>query len=317
MDHIKGRLLCYHNPDSQKQLKMLIDQIHPDVIHTQNLLSISYWVWNYASQKGIRVVHTLRDYWLLDPKTVLNQSNKYMDAIHQSIFRRVSNQNSIIVTSPSEATLRIFDQYGYFKKSQRHGIVNCVDVDDNELNENISAAQQKSGNRINFIFVGTLGMHKGIDVLLNTFSRVNNPDISLTICGSGKLEEYVKECCKKDQRIHYFGQLKKDALAEQYKNADAIIVPSVWEEPFGRIVIEGAKYGLPCIGSNRGGVPEIIKTLQDGIIFDPGKPAELEEAIRTFSNRDKLKSYLPSIKENLHKYSSAEQTEAFLKIYNK
>ena len=46
-----------------------------------------------------------------------------------------------------------------------------------------------------------------------------------------------------------------------------MIIPSLWNEPFGRVVIEAYSHNKPVIGANRGGIPEIIKRKRKWIYF--------------------------------------------------
>jgi glycosyltransferase involved in cell wall biosynthesis len=56
--------------------------------------------------------------------------------------------------------------------------------------------------------------------------------------------------------------------------ADVAVVPSVWDEPFGRTVIEGMATGIPVLGSRVGGIPEILGPI-DRLLFDRGDADQL------------------------------------------
>ena len=314
-DKLENRCRCILNYNSIKDLKCIIDEFHPDVIHTNNLLSISYWIWKYAVEQKIVVVHTLRDYWMIDSKFVLGSSKKFIGIIHRVIFRYISNKSNMMVTAPSDYTLDVFRKYGYFRKSKLECVPNCIEYDEQKLKQIAIKKQHRDSNDIKFIYVGKLGEYKGIMLLIKSFHSIKNENISLTICGQGLLENEVVRYTHIDSRIKYRGQLKKNELADEYKMADVIIVPSIWEEPFGRIVIEGAQYALPCIGSNRGGIPEIIRNLGAGLIFDPDKNVELIEAIKWYTVRENYVNDIDMITKSLYKYSSKIQMERFLKVY--
>ena len=65
-----------------------------------------------------------------------------------------------------------------------------------------------------------------------------------------------------------------------YQNIDILIVPSLFEEPFGRIVVEANSYDIPVLVSKRGGLPEIIRNGQNGYIFDPDIIGDFEEKLQ-------------------------------------
>ena len=59
-------------------------------------------------------------------------------------------------------------------------------------------------------------------------------------------------------------------------------MPSLWDEPLPRVVLEAYAYGVPVIGSNRGGISEIVESGSTGFIFDPMCAGALEKAIERF-----------------------------------
>ena len=62
-----------------------------------------------------------------------------------------------------------------------------------------------------------------------------------------------------------------------FNQIGCLVVPSQWEEPFGRVVVESYGYGVPVIGSNCGGIPELIDDGVTGWIFKSESRGELEK----------------------------------------
>jgi glycosyltransferase involved in cell wall biosynthesis len=60
-----------------------------------------------------------------------------------------------------------------------------------------------------------------------------------------------------------------------FRRIDVLVVPSLWHEPFGRVVIEAYAHGVPVIASNRGGLPELVEQAQTGFLFNPNRPDDL------------------------------------------
>ncbi len=81
-------------------------------------------------------------------------------------------------------------------------------------------------------------------------------------------------------RVRFLGQLSRDELMDAYHRADVLVIPSLCEEPFGLPVAEGMACGLPCIGSNAGGIPELIEHEVTGLLVERGDVAGLAEALR-------------------------------------
>lgn len=303
------------NITANKQIRAIINKEKIDVIHTNNLRSISHWVWKYSEKKGIKLVHTIRDYWLINPKATEDTPRGAINKAFMRYFKNASKKVQI-VTAASQCTLSVFEKYGYFCNSKRVVVPNSVEM---ELEKTINIVHKKTvlnGENIRFLYVGRLTEEKGVKKLLEGFGSVKNSGISLSICGNGPLEEYVNKASQIDTRIKYHGQLNKTELEEKYLNSDVLIVPSIWAEPFGRIIIEGACFGVPTIGSPKGGIPEIIKTLGVGIILEEINSECIANAIQKFTNRDYLSFHIKHIPDNLEYYSLQTQIVRFLSIYN-
>jgi len=72
------------------------------------------------------------------------------------------------------------------------------------------------------------------------------------------------------------------APAEFFERVDAVIMPSLWHEPFGRVVVEARAYGVPVIAAKRGGIPETIVPGETGVLFEPTGVAALLAALDDF-----------------------------------
>ncbi|SFL52685.1 Glycosyltransferase involved in cell wall bisynthesis [Lachnospiraceae bacterium KH1T2] len=314
-DKVVGKLASINNVSSNKKLKNLIKDFKPNVIHTNNIMSMSFWVWRYGVKNGIKVVHTLRDYWLIDAKYTLNSSTFLIASVHRIIFRILTNIPEVVITAPSNCTLEIFRKYSFFENNKLFRVENCVDLNKYYNYKLIKEKMNLNTNSIKFIYVGRLGRYKGIDLLIKAFKEVKNPDIRLIICGSGPLELFVKNETIVDNRIIYLGQLSMEDLYEQYKIADVLVVPSVWDEPFGRIVIEGAMFGLVSIVSSNGGLKEIVMNLKNGEVYDIDTSDSIKNKIYKFMDRKVIKTYISNIDNNMEYYSLKAQIKKFKEIY--
>lgn len=85
------------------------------------------------------------------------------------------------------------------------------------------------------------------------------------------------------------GWLKPEEITQQYEKADICVVPSVWEEPFGISALEAMTLGKTVIASNLGGLKEIIRDHETGILFSPGDPIDLARKIDWLLNDENLR----------------------------
>lgn len=162
------------------------------------------------------------------------------------------------------------------------------------------------------LFVGRLVSDKGIHFLLDLFLQLKqiHPNISLTIVGSGPEEDYVQRFIQQhhlQNSVCLLGSLDPASTAKQYQTHQILLVPSLWEEPFGVIVLEGLASGIHVIASNIGGVPEAG---QDFVVYkQPERVDDWIEAINEYlignlRNNKKADTWLQSRSEEnvAHEY---------------
>jgi len=117
--------------------------------------------------------------------------------------------------------------------------------------------------------------------------------------------------------VSFINQIPREILLEYYSGYDALLFPSVWEEPFGNTIIESMARGLPVIASEVGGVSEIITSGENGILIPPNDFMKIAEAINTLINdhdfRLELKyNAIKTIKEKFTQEIVCNQIENYL-----
>jgi glycosyltransferase involved in cell wall biosynthesis len=128
-----------------------------------------------------------------------------------------------------------------------------------------------------FLFVGRLIESKGLDVLLKTFRRFDTGE--LWIAGDGPLRGPIEAMAAENPRIRYLGYLDGNALADVYRQADVLVVPSLYE-PWGLVVHEGLAYGLPVIVTEQVGAgDDLIDSGMNGYVVPAGSASALSEAM--------------------------------------
>jgi glycosyltransferase involved in cell wall biosynthesis len=73
--------------------------------------------------------------------------------------------------------------------------------------------------------------------------------------------------------------------AEFFERIDALVVPSIWEEPLGRVIYEGYVHGVPSLVSNVGGMPEIVLPGRTGFVFRSEDSAALADILQAEIDR--------------------------------
>jgi glycosyltransferase involved in cell wall biosynthesis len=135
----------------------------------------------------------------------------------------------------------------------------------------------------NIVYAGTVEQYKGIGVLLEAFAKLRKDisDVKLTIIGSGHVENYRRfaESVGVDSAVNWTGKLPQDKVREYFDQAFVIVQPSIWEEPFGRTVIEAYARGRAVVASNIGGLKETFAE-GTGALVAPGNVNELYLALK-------------------------------------
>lgn len=311
----------YHeifNKSVQADLKKTMEMFSPNLVHCNCIPGISLCLFETVYKNNIPLLVTLRNYFMLYPSEkrftnrVLNQAATWL---YRKLSRRESNKAEAVV-APSEFTLnKHLDEHFFSKAYIRECIPNCVMIDMEETKRCILDKFETKGKTVNFLYVGWISERKGIRMLLDSFSNLQDDNISLTFCGNGSLSGLVEDAAKKDKRIVFLGKLSSDKLREEYMKADVLVVPSIWEEPFGRVIIEGNMYGLSVICSNRGGMPEIIRKMKSGITFDPDDKDALRNALKEMLNKEERNKFCTNIVNNIEYYSVENQIEMYKDVY--
>ena len=142
------------------------------------------------------------------------------------------------------------------------------------------------------LFVGRLEKEKGVHVLLEAMCQVREmvPSVRLLIAGDGsyrrELEAKVDRLSLREH-VSFLGWLEGADLQGAYKEAWVLALPSIWAEGLGMVLVEAGLMGRPVIGSDLGGIRDIIQHGYNGFLVPPGDSKALAEAILTIlMNRD-------------------------------
>jgi glycosyltransferase involved in cell wall biosynthesis len=95
-------------------------------------------------------------------------------------------------------------------------------------------------------------------------------------------------------------------------------VPSCWQEPFGRVVIEAYAHGLPVIAAQRGGLPEIVDDGETGWTYDPDSDAMLKRHLeKVCTSPEQLRKMRPAVRERAKTFGVDRHAQAYEHVYNR
>ncbi len=138
------------------------------------------------------------------------------------------------------------------------------------------------------LFSGKLTKYKGVKYLIQA---AKNIDALIGITGDGperkNLENLVKDL--KLKNVKFFGYINGDDLIHLYYRADVCVVPSVWDEPLGLVVLEAMAANTPVVVTRKGGIPLMVKDGYNGLFIRPRNPREISDKVNYLLKNEKIR----------------------------
>lgn len=136
-----------------------------------------------------------------------------------------------------------------------------------------------------FVYAGRLSEEKG---LWSLFDSMGKSGAELHVIGTGPLEVDLKKYVEKNNLpIKFLGYMTGEALRSHISFAKALILPSEWYENAPVSVLEAHALGVPVIGAEIGGIPELIPEESGSLIFKSGSVDDLADCILRIENMSK------------------------------
>jgi glycosyltransferase involved in cell wall biosynthesis len=128
-----------------------------------------------------------------------------------------------------------------------------------------------------FLFLGRLSSEKGVDLLLRAWAKTHHRGPKLVIAGAGPEESRLRKLANELglRNIVFTGFVEKGRQAELWANSVALVVPSIWDEPFGMVVLEAWAHARPVVAFAKGALPELIRHNSDGLLAEPFSESSL------------------------------------------
>ncbi|MEI7473450.1 MAG: glycosyltransferase [bacterium] len=295
----------YYNKNAEINLEAYLQEIKPDIVHINNIghnLTVS--VVNACEKYNIPMVMTIHDCGMFCPGGRLMRHNKtfckgltclgksdwiglfncitnkcYRNSLYESVkFASVFfyNKNSKLYKYPS---FYICPSNAIKNLAIKSGLAeNKLTTINNFLEDSQLEIIPNYNDNGYFLYCGRLSDEKGLKSLIAAMKLLPK-DIELRLVGSGGEESKLKKLAKDMPNIKFLGYMSGTELEEEYKNCIATIIPSNGFDNFPTSAMESFFYGKAVIGSNIGGIPEIVENNETGLIFEPADAEKLAEAI--------------------------------------
>ncbi|MFH0951005.1 MAG: glycosyltransferase [bacterium] len=231
-----------------------------DLIISNNLMGLGHLVPRLATANQ-PWVHILHDAQLLHPSGLLYWGQeKIIDSLLAKLyqvwnswcFKKVS-----LIISPSHWLLQLHQSKKLFGSAKQIQLFNPINLTEK------SESRQPSAT-FNFLSVGQIVQHKGIAVLLRAWSELNQrlgdkqSRVKLIMIGTGPWLTSAQSLAKDQTNLEWLGKLPNAEVHNIMRQSHCLIVPSLTYENSPTVVFEAYNNNLPVIGSNLGGLQELL-----------------------------------------------------------
>ena len=157
------------------------------------------------------------------------------------------------------------------------------------------------------LFVGRLSTEKGVEILIDAWKKTGIRDRILWIVGEGPLRDRLEELARPCPNVRFAGFIRGEELSQRWLNAAITVVPSIWAEPFGRVLTESWAHGVPVVAARIGALPELIELTAAGWLFEPGSSTSLANLLQNLlSNESAVSAVAAKCHEAVLKFSAED-----------
>lgn len=161
--------------------------------------------------------------------------------------------------------------------------------------------QEVKPDQITLLYAGRIRSDKGVHIAIKALGRLVQDygfqHIELIIAGSGDRDyltflEYLVRRHRLEKHVTFRGSQAKEEMPALYHQADIFLFTSVWQEPFGRVLIEAMAAGVAVVGSTVGGVTEILRDNETALTYPPGDAEALAAQVARLIQTPELRQQL-------------------------
>jgi glycosyltransferase involved in cell wall biosynthesis len=337
----------YRNADIDARFGFVLDRFRPDVVHFHHLTCLSTACVFEAKQRGLPVVMTLHDYWLIcqrgqflrrDDSLSLCQRQEDRECVRcwapqlnipeselssvssmRGLFQRVQRRFSRTVSRSEEqalaevqtrmshvrevcAAVDLFISPSQFLRKQFIAFGIPADkilysLNGYQTSSFVPCDRPPSAVRqpIRFAFIGTIIPPKGVHFLIEAFRAIPDAAAQLTIYGGEVpyegFPEYgktLRESAASCAHITFAGAYHQTEVGRILQEDDVLIVPSIWYENAPLTIQEAFLARIPVITSDLGGMRELVRDGENGLLFRPRDARDLREKIQLMIQQPEL-----------------------------
>lgn len=299
-----------YNRRAKQEMARLIEDFKPDIIHAFAIyVQLTPAILDAAREAGVPVVMSCNDYKHICPNYKLYHHGKVCEECKGGKFYRAT-ANRCCHNSITYSIASTFEAYAHnWLNIYRKNVHTFLFASDfmahkteefwgretfrwkilrNPFDAQKHAASNEVGNYA--LYFGRLIDEKGVNVLLEAASLAQ--DMPLIVVGDGpELESLRQQAAAHGlTKVQFVGAKWGDELDHILRGCRFVVVPSLWHENFPYVILQSFAMGKPVIGSNRGGIPELVAHGEHGLGYEANDAAALADAMRLLmADRDRAK----------------------------
>ncbi|TAN26583.1 MAG: glycosyltransferase family 1 protein [Actinomycetota bacterium] len=162
------------------------------------------------------------------------------------------------------------------------------------------------------LFIGRHEHRKGLEVLIEAFIGIEEPDLTCWIAGDGPQTPYLRAITARDPRIVWLGRISDAEAMARMKAADVVCAPSLYGESFGVVLLEGMAAGSLVVATDIAGYRGVARDNVEAILVPPNDLVLLRKALLKAFSDDELADNLRS---NGRKRALEFSIENLAKVY--
>ncbi|WP_027218085.1 glycosyltransferase [Butyrivibrio fibrisolvens] len=305
-----------YSKEARQALRPVLEDFRPDVVHLNNInfqLTPSVIDEVKSFDKNIKIVYTAHDAQWVCPNHLMripstgerclrcidgvygnctkhrcihdSKLRSLLGQIEAQIYKKRHTYKQVdTIISPSQFLADVLSHNEDLKGRivTLHNFVELPKAAISESSEVVNQSESDSTKRDYVLYFGRYDVEKGIRIILA--AARNLPEVDFIFAGKGDFEKEIEEL----PNVQNVGFQDKEGITKLIRNARLSVFPSIWYENCPFSVIESIVNGTPVVGSNLGGVPELIDDGKTGLLFEAENVSELTDKIFKLWNDDDL-----------------------------
>lgn len=303
----RWKKLCWHvtdlfNPLMLRAVRVAIDAEQPDLVETHALEGFSCAAWYAAKRSGLPLVHYIHSYYLMCPRATMARRGVNCQTACMSCRAFTSprfNASALVdgVIANSQFILNRHVDAGFFSNASHRAVIHG-----SYRSDGFPVEQEREPGPLRLGYIGRLDPTKGIDWLLRRLRGLESTGWELRIAGRGSIEyERQLKALAAGMPVQFLGHQAPPVFFPQI---DLLVVPSLWNEPQGRIVFEAYAHGVPVAVSRQGGLPELVVDGETGFVFDVDDGTIFDRLIKELIGQPSiLRAKLPEVSAKAREFT--------------